>query len=398
MANFLGQLQSGMQGVGNFANNLSNAMGDVQLNTLRFDNPAAYAEIKTRDEELKIRQAERAQQIAQQKAFEQTMKNPVVLGTLSQRFGLPQEVLSSARSMDELSALGRLVQPESSPSAVQEYEYYNSLPPEAQSEYLKIKRAEKVLDLGGQYAAIDPRTGAPAAQYEKTLAPSELPQTKADQAQAVANVEAAMSPGIAEETARRKAQAEAEVQAATAPSIEAKTQEASVLGKERGASAAKLESMTANMPKVQKFVSDLRDLANTATYTKGGQLVDAIMRETGQTPREGAVAREKFQAKINNEVLPLLRETFGAAFTVQEGESLRATLGDINKSPIEKQAALDAFIEAKVGEIESLQRRNNAPNADLNGQPTNQQSDLGRMTTGGGGTRKRYNPATGRVE
>ena len=55
---------------------------------------------------------------------------------------------------------------------------------------------------------------------------------------------------------------------------------------------------------------------------------------------------------IDNQVLPLLKATFGAAFTVSEGDKLSATLGDINLSPDEKDAALDAFIEQKMVEVD----------------------------------------------
>lgn len=141
------------------------------------------------------------------------------------------------------------------------------------------------------------------------------------------------------------------------PQIELATQEAQEIGKSRGEGKSKLESMTANMPKLENVVSDLRDLASKATYTTAGQLYDDVRRQTGQLPTEGAVARTKFISKIDNEVLPLLRETFGAAFTVAEGDRLRATMGDENMSPLEKQAALDSFIEAKTGEIGALQSR-----------------------------------------
>ena len=50
-------------------------------------------------------------------------------------------------------------------------------------------------------------------------------------------------------------------------------------------------------------------------------------------------------------MLPLLKPTFGAAFTVQEGESLRATLGDVNASPDQKLATLNAFMAQKEQDI-----------------------------------------------
>ena len=71
----------------------------------------------------------------------------------------------------------------------------------------------------------------------------------------------------------------------------------------------------------------------------------------------GAVARAEYIATVANEILPLLRQTFGAAFTAAEGESLKATLGDPNSSPAEKDAQLKAFIAAKERQIRSKQRR-----------------------------------------
>ena len=68
---------------------------------------------------------------------------------------------------------------------------------------------------------------------------------------------------------------------------------------------------------------------------------------------EGARARADYEATIANNILPLLRQTFGAQFTEKEGESLKTTLGDPNKSPSEKNAVLDAFIESKLNNITS---------------------------------------------
>ena len=62
-------------------------------------------------------------------------------------------------------------------------------------------------------------------------------------------------------------------------------------------------------------------------------------------------------AIVNNQVLPLLKQTFGGAFTVAEGEALKATLGDPNSDPEEKSAQIDAFIDSKVREIETKERQ-----------------------------------------
>lgn len=125
-------------------------------------------------------------------------------------------------------------------------------------------------------------------------------------------------------------------------------------GKAQGEATANLDSMNANMPGLEATVKQLSALSDQATYTPGGKLVDAAMRWADMEPREAAVARTKYMAIVDNQVLPLLRETFGAQFTVQEGESLRATLGAPDATPTEKKAVLDAFIEQKRRNIEAL--------------------------------------------
>lgn len=303
-----------------------------------------------RAEELRMRREERARQIEQQKRTQELLQNPQVLGRLATQFNLPPEIISGVSSFDELATLGRLTQPESMGAT-------GAIVKQLMAENPDISFSDALAQVQTGYRQGVQFQGGQATPIQGL-------------GQALGNIGGEEKYGT--EMGGLKAQAEMK------PQIEAATQQAQEVGKERGTAQAKLESMSANMPKVEKFVADLRDLAEKATYTKGGQLVDTIMRETGQTPRESAVAREKFTAKINNEVLPLLRETFGAAFTVQEGESLRATLGDVNKSPAEKQAALDAFIEAKTGEIGSLERRMGV------------QSEKTAV--------RRYNPATGKIE
>ena len=120
---------------------------------------------------------------------------------------------------------------------------------------------------------------------------------------------------------------------------------------------AAADSLASKLPGLTSVVSELSELAKTATYTQTGQLFDTIVRETGQMPPEGAVARTKYISMVDNQVLPLLRDTFGAAFTVKEGETLRATLGNPNVAPVEKQAILEAFIEQKTRDLQALQSR-----------------------------------------
>jgi len=128
-------------------------------------------------------------------------------------------------------------------------------------------------------------------------------------------------------------------------------------GKDEGDAIGTYRSMTSRMPGLESVVENLTGLADKATYTLGGQAVDWTRRQLGAEPREAAVARAQYTAIVDNQILPLLRDTFGAQFTQKEGETLRATLGNPDVSPKEKQALLTAFIEQKRRDIEALATR-----------------------------------------
>jgi hypothetical protein len=126
------------------------------------------------------------------------------------------------------------------------------------------------------------------------------------------------------------------------------------LGKATAEAHAAYESIKSKMPGLEKVVTALDALSEKATYTLAGQAYNAGRTQFGLEPTEGAVARTEYQAVVANQVLPLLRDTFGAAFTQKEGDTLMATLGDPDKSPTEKQAVLKAFIEQKRRDVEAL--------------------------------------------
>jgi hypothetical protein len=141
-------------------------------------------------------------------------------------------------------------------------------------------------------------------------------------------------------------------------------------GKSQGEAQALYQSMTAKMPGVEQVVKKLDSLANDATYTLGGQALDASRRQLGLPPRDSAKARAEYIATVSNQILPLLRDTFGAQFTAKEGDTLMATLGDPDKSPQEKQAVLKAFIEQKRRDIEALARQTGQSAPTSTGQPS----------------------------
>lgn len=157
------------------------------------------------------------------------------------------------------------------------------------------------------------------------------------------------------------------------------------VGKGEGEAMVTYRSMTSKMPGLEQVVANLDDLAEKATYTTAGKAYDWTRRQLDMEPREAAIARAEYTAIVDNQILPLLRDTFGAQFTQKEGETLRATLGDPDKSPAEKQALLKAFIEQKRRDITAL-----AAQAGIDGgaQPGGQAAPQ----------RYRFNPETGQLE
>ena len=130
---------------------------------------------------------------------------------------------------------------------------------------------------------------------------------------------------------------------------------------ERGKDIANAEeaytSLKTKLPGLQAVVTQLNGLADKATYTQAGQVYDAARRQLNLTPRDAAVARKQYTSMVDNQILPLLRDTFGAQFTEREGNTLRATLGDPDTSPQEKKAVLNSFIEQKVRDVEALRQQ-----------------------------------------
>jgi hypothetical protein len=135
------------------------------------------------------------------------------------------------------------------------------------------------------------------------------------------------------------------------------TSSGQVAGKGQGEALSEWRSMSSKMPSVEQVVRELDALAEKATYTYLGQGRDWLARQSGYGATEGATARAEYIAKVDNQILPMLRDTFGAQFTVAEGQQLRSTLGDPDKSEQEKQVVLKAFIEQKRRDIEAKARQ-----------------------------------------
>ena len=192
------------------------------------------------------------------------------------------------------------------PSDVRSYQFYKDLPPQEQQDFLNVKR--DVL-----------KTGLTTDEQGKVVVLPGITQAKTD-------IKASESKGTA-------------------------------IGKTQAEIKASLASQESKIPELEKAVKDLSTLSKKATYTKAGQLRDDFLRQSGLPISEGGIARAEYAARVDNQILPLLRDTFGAQFTEREGATLRATLGDVNKAPAEKNAILRAFIKQKKATIQSTKRQ-----------------------------------------
>lgn len=229
--------------------------------------------------------------------------------------GLASEAVLNANDMQQQrqQQQARMMQTGQVPSAIQEYQYFQALTPEQKKEYLATRRAPTTVNLGGSYGVVNPMGGL-REQFAVTPKPEQMPEFKAAQKYAT-------------ET-----------------------------GKSEAERAESLRSQESKLPQLMRTIQKLSDLGKKATYTTAGQMTDSARRQLGLPVGEGAVARTEYQALVDNQILPLLRDTFGAQFTEREGQSLKATLGDVNKSPEEKDAVLRSFIDQKLANLESTQR------------------------------------------
>lgn len=130
--------------------------------------------------------------------------------------------------------------------------------------------------------------------------------------------------------------------------------------KEQGEKLTDLKRMKAAKPGLDIAVSRLRELAPLATSTLGGKLWNSVVKQSGFGATEGATALAEFIAIIDNQVLPLLKPTFGGSFSIQEGETLKASFARAGATADEIMAQLDAFIAQKERDITTTQSQINA--------------------------------------
>ena len=239
-----------------------------------------------------------------------------------QEFGIdPSQFANSQFTDPELDSAiaetqGFISNPETLTSAQREFASLSEgLSPE------DVVRARRI-ELG-----LDPRAGSVTGQERIATDPSLTEQ--------VAGSEQTISRG--KETGKLEAQKE------LLPGIRAAIKLAEQQAVKEGEIFTELNAAKAALPGIKQVVSKLKSLADEGTFTLAGQAFNAVAKQLGFST-SGDTARSSMIALVDNQVLPLLRPIFGAAFTKAEGDSLKAALLDPDSTPDSRRAQLDAFL------------------------------------------------------
>ena len=109
--------------------------------------------------------------------------------------------------------------------------------------------------------------------------------------------------------------------------------EAETIGKEKGDIKATLNQLKSALPGLKDVVGDLKTLSDKATFTLTGKAFNEVAKQFGYST-SGGTARASMISMINNQILPLLKPTFGSAFTETEGRKLVEAFSDVDATPI----------------------------------------------------------------
>lgn len=150
--------------------------------------------------------------------------------------------------------------------------------------------------------------------------------------------------GFAGKKAAATEEAKLSTQSKLLPSIRSAIKAAEKQAVEGGDIETSLNASKAALPGLTQVVTRLKSLADDATFTMTGKVFNTIAKEFGFSTK-GDTSRARMVSIVDNQVLPLLKPIFGAAFTAIEGDRLRNAFLDPDSSPDSRRASLDSFLE-----------------------------------------------------
>lgn len=193
------------------------------------------------------------------------------------------------------------------PSAIQEYLYYSNLPPEQQQEYLRVKRAQQQVDLGGAIGVRDPVTGGIVGMVDKTLPPQYDPNLKRQQAASAAQ------------------------------------------GKAEGETAGAQDKKAANAPDILNLVAEARKILPQATSGGAATMAKGVSQFFGSSTDASKTDR---QLKIIGSALTNYVPRFEGPQSDYDVQTYKDAAGDVANTALpyeDRLAALDT--------IEGLQKK-----------------------------------------
>ena len=213
--------------------------------------------------------------------------------------------------------------------------------------------AERDFNLKAISAGIDPTKIGQEGYLE------ELQQQKLAQAQAQKQAEYDRADAVAKQAHDYK-------MAQIAAQNQAKKPEQSEYEKALGREQAKKESEAAerlqNQEEIYESSKQIADklvkLADEATYSLAGRGLDLGAYALGFGTK-GSVAREAYTQTVANELIPKLKQMLGGQFTEKDREALMGTLGNPNNTPAEKKAAITAYMETRLRDLQAAQKEYN---------------------------------------
>lgn len=119
------------------------------------------------------------------------------------------------------------------------------------------------------------------------------------------------------------------------------------IGQARGEATVNLATLQSGLPQLNAVVSDLQNLGQAATYTKGGQLYNDALRQLNLQMSAGGDARAEYVSRVDNVLLPSLKAIFGSRVTNYDLQAARSMMVNPDLSPTEKSAQLKAFIDQR---------------------------------------------------
>lgn len=270
---------------------------------------------------------------------------------------------------ESMAKIQNLRQGGENPSAVREWQYYSNLPQNQQQEYLRMKRADQVMNLGGMMGVRNPLGGGLIEEYEVTPKPEQMPDFQAAQREATRGVDLHYDPMIAgqAEAARLQQQLQYKPQIEADIDTQKKLLEKDFLRPK--AEAAK----NAAGARIQRMARDIARAKGMISPWTTGTIRSSILQQIPGTPATnmGAIL-DTVRANIGFDELNAMRQfspTGGALGNVTERELafLQNVLVNLEQSQSPEQLLENLEIAEK--EIaDSWARISQAYEADFGGQ------------------------------